>query len=59
MAFIDYYKVLGIAKTATAAEIKKAYRKMATTPFNKLGWSTMYTNAAIAKQARSCQPLPY
>jgi len=29
MAFIDYYKVLGIAKTATAAEIKKAYRKMA------------------------------
>lgn len=29
MAFIDYYKALGIAKTATEAEIKKAYRKMA------------------------------
>ena len=29
MAFIDYYKTLGIAKTATAADIKKAYRKMA------------------------------
>lgn len=29
MAFIDYYKVLGIAKTATEAEIKKAFRKMA------------------------------
>ncbi len=29
MAFIDYYKTLGIAKTATEAEIKKAYRKMA------------------------------
>lgn len=29
MAFIDYYKVLGIAKTATDKEIKKAYRKLA------------------------------
>jgi len=29
MAFIDYYKVLGIAKTATESDIKKAYRKLA------------------------------
>lgn len=29
MAFIDYYKVLGIAKSATQEDIKKAYRKMA------------------------------
>jgi curved DNA-binding protein len=29
MAFIDYYKTLGIAKTATEAQIKKAYRKLA------------------------------
>lgn len=29
MEFIDYYKVLGINKNATAAEIKKAYRKLA------------------------------
>ncbi|HUH28110.1 J domain-containing protein [Gelidibacter sp.] len=29
MAFIDYYKVLGLNKSATAAEIKKAYRKLA------------------------------
>lgn len=29
MEFIDYYKVLGIDKTATAADIKKAYRKLA------------------------------
>lgn len=29
MDFIDYYKVLGLEKTATAAEIKKAYRKLA------------------------------
>jgi len=29
MAFVDYYKILGIAKTATAKDIKKAYRKVA------------------------------
>ena len=29
MAFVDYYKILGIAKTATDKEIKKAYRKLA------------------------------
>jgi curved DNA-binding protein len=29
MAFIDYYKTLGISKTATAEEVKKAYRQLA------------------------------
>lgn len=29
MAFIDYYKVLGVSKTATEKEIKNAYRKLA------------------------------
>lgn len=29
MEFIDYYKVLGIDKTATADDVKKAYRKLA------------------------------
>ena len=29
MAFIDYYKILGIDKSATEKDIKKAYRKLA------------------------------
>lgn len=29
MEFIDYYKTLGISKTASESDIKKAYRKMA------------------------------
>ena len=29
MAFIDYYKVLGIDRTATQADIRKAYRRLA------------------------------
>jgi curved DNA-binding protein len=29
MAFIDYYKILGISKTATDKDIKTAYRKLA------------------------------
>ena len=29
MAFIDYYKILGVSKTATEKEIKASYRKLA------------------------------
>lgn len=29
MEFIDYYKILGLSKTATAEDIKKTYRKLA------------------------------
>jgi len=28
MTFIDYYKILGIEKKATAGDIKSAYRKL-------------------------------
>ena len=29
MAFIDYYKILGVKKNSTESDIKKAYRKLA------------------------------
>ena len=29
MTFVDYYKILGLNKTATPKDIKNAYRKLA------------------------------
>jgi curved DNA-binding protein len=29
MEFVDYYKILGVDKTATTEDVRKAYRKLA------------------------------
>ena len=65
MAKRDYYEVLGVAKTATADELKKAYRKIAMqfhpdrNPGNKESeekfkaqedWNLIYVAATRAKQ---------
>ena len=51
---IDYYGVLGVSKTATATEIKKAYRKLVSCRCH----ASLHCRATRATDGTSCMLPP-
>ena len=54
MKFIDYYKILGIDKSATADQVKKAYRKLTRKYHHNLNPNNKEAEQKITRSALTC-----